>query len=422
MTGAAATSEAAPLAADVLVVGAGIAGMCAALGAAPRQVLLLCPAAPADSASSSLAQGGIAAPLGPADSVHSHVLDTLAAAAHSADRDVVERVVGAAPAAIAFLEGLGVSFDRDERALSLHLEAGHSHARVLHAAGDRSGAAIVAALWTRVRGAGHVRCLTGWRALRLLRDGERRVAGALVVDAGGRRWQVRARDTVLATGGLGQLFERTTNAAEATGDGLAMALEAGARTAALEFVQFHPTALAVPADPLPLLTEALRGAGAVLVTQAGARVMAGVHPRADLAPRDVVARAVYERALRGERVLLDATAVFRGPQAHAFPQARAIALRHGLDPAREPLPVTAAAHYHMGGVLADGQGRTSLDGLWACGEVACTGLHGANRLASNSLLEAVHFGRAVGAALAAMPGAPLHPAAQVPAATAGGAL
>jgi L-aspartate oxidase len=214
---------------------------------------------------------------------------------------------------------------------------------------------------------------------------------------------IRAREAVLATGGLGRLFARTTNGPHATGDGLAMALAAGARVAALEFVQFHPTALRVAADPLPLLTEALRGAGARLVTARGVAVMSGRHRLGDLAPRDVVARAVWEQAQAGESVLLDATMVFGGLQAYEFPGARATALAYGLDPARTPLPVTAAAHYHMGGVTVDADGRTSLPGLWACGEVACTGLHGANRLASNSLLEAVVCGQAVGAALATTP-------------------
>jgi L-aspartate oxidase len=389
--------------ADVLVVGAGVAGLCAALAAAPRRVLVLCPDDPTRASSSALAQGGIAAPLGPGDSVDVHVGDTLAAACHSADPEAVGRVIRAAAAAVSFLEEAGVGFDRDAAGRSLHLVAGHRRARVAHAAGDRSGEAIVAALWARACAAGHVEILSGWRAVALLADRATGVGGAQLVDADGSGAIVAARETVLATGGSGRLYRLTTNGPHATGDGLAMALGVGARTAALEFVQFHPTALRVEADPLPLLTEALRGAGARLVTARGAAVMAGRHALGDLAPRDVVARAVWELAQAGEDVRLDATAVYAGGKAEEFPGARRTALRFGIDPAVTPLPVTAAAHYHMGGIAVDAVGRSSVPGLWACGEVAYTGLHGANRLASNSLLEAVVCGQAAGMAIAATP-------------------
>lgn len=386
---------------DVLVIGAGIAGLCAALEAAPRRVLVLCPDVPVRTSSSALAQGGIAAPVGPGDSVESHVGDTLAAACHSADPAAVNRVVGGAIGAIAFLESSGVEFDHDGSGRSLHLEAGHRHARVAHAAGDRSGEAIVTAMWERARRSAHIDFAIGWRATELLVNERGEVAGALGVDPDGHPRAIHARNTVLATGGLGRLYRYTTNGVHASGDGLAMALAIGARAAALEFVQFHPTALKVDADPLPLLTEALRGAGARLITARGVAVTAGRHAHGDLAPRDVVARAVWEFTQAGEDVLLDATAVFRSEKASAFPGARATALRYGLDPERDALPVTAAAHYHMGGVLVDIAGRTSVPRLSACGEVAYTGLHGANRLASNSLLEAVVCGQAVGRTLAA---------------------
>ncbi len=236
---------------------------------------------------------------------------------------------------------------------------------------------------------------------RFERHASGKAAGALVVDPDGRPRLIRACATVLATGGLGHLFRYTTNGEHATGDGLAMALAIGACAAALEFIQFHPTALKIDADPLPLLTEALRGAGATLVTGRGVPVMSGRHMFGDLAPRDVVARAVWEHAQAGESVLLDATAIFRSTKGTAFPGARALAQCYGIDPAVKALPVTAAAHYHMGGVLVDTAGRTSVPGLWACGEVAYTGLHGANRLASNSLLEAIVCGQGVGKAIAA---------------------
>ncbi len=388
--------------ADVLVIGAGIAGLCAALAALPRRVLLLCPDDPIRSSSSALAQGGIAAALGADDSVDLHVHDTLAVAADAADPIVVARVVNEAAGVIAYLERLGVKFDRDGTGRSLHLEAGHSRPRVVHAAGDRSGATIVGALWAAAAQASHIELVSGWRAVELVPAAEG-IAGAVAVNAGGEQRIILARDTVLATGGLGQLFELTTNGPDATGDGLAMALAAGASVAALEFVQFHPTALKVAADPLPLLTEALRGAGARLVTADGRLIMAGRHRLGDLAPRDVVARTVYEYTQMGDPVFLDARSVFASGRAAQFPGARTTALHYRLDAVRDLLPVTAAAHYHMGGISVDERGRTSLPGLWACGEVTCTGLHGANRLASNSLLEAVVFGRAVGSALSASP-------------------
>jgi len=386
--------------ADVLVVGAGVAGLCAALAAAPRRALVLCPDDPARASSSALAQGGIAAPVGPGDSVESHVGDTLDVACHSADPEAVGRVISGAGDALKFLEASGVKFDRAGNRRSLHLEAGHRFARVAHVAGDRSGEAIVAALWSCVSAAPHVEVRIGWRAVELIAASGVGVVGARVIDGRGHPAVIHARETVLATGGIGRLYRHTTNGEYATGDGLAMALALGARTAALEFVQFHPTALRVDADPLPLLTEALRGAGARLITARGTLVMAGHHVLGDLAPRDVVARAVWEHAQAGEEVLLDATAVFASDKARAFPGAHRTALFYGIDPAVAPLPVTAAAHYHMGGVVVDASGRTSIPGLWACGEVAYTGLHGANRLASNSLLEAVVCGQAVGTAIA----------------------
>lgn len=382
---------------DVLVLGAGIAGLSVALSASARRVLVVCPDDPARSSSSALAQGGIAAPLGPGDSVDAHVLDTLEAACHFADPVAVSRVIGDAGRAVRYLIDAGVLFDREDDRLSLHREAGHGEARVVHAAGDRTGEAIVRVLWQRARAARHVESIGNAGATHLLVH-EGRVCGACA-RAPGQQLVIRARDTVLATGGIGRMFRMTTNGPFATGDGLAMALAAGARTASLEFVQFHPTALKVAADPLPLLTEALRGAGARLIDSRGEAIMAGRHPRGDLAPRDIVARAVWEAQQAGEAVFLDCTGVFNSGQARAFPGALDTARRFAFDPACDPLPVTAAAHFHMGGVSVDAHGACSLAGLWAAGEVACTGLHGANRLASNSLLEAVVYGRIVGARL-----------------------
>ena len=385
---------------DVLVIGAGAAGLCAALAAAPRRVLLVSAGDPRLSSSTALARGGLAAALGQGDGLEAHLADTLEAGCHSAARRAALRVLRAAPGAVAFLCELGVPFDRDRRGWQLHREAGHSRARVLHARGDRTGAAILAALLAATEAAAHIERLYGVAVTMLREGGAERICGAWGSDAEGQPVRIEARDTVIATGGVGRLFPFTTNGAAALGDGLAMALGHGARVAGLEFIQFHPTALATGEDPVPLLTEALRGAGAVLHDQSGERFMRALHPLAELAPRDVVARAVWSRRLRGEAVWLDATAVFRGEHAEAFPAALATCRAHGIDPAREPIPISAAAHYHMGGIVVDVLGRTARAGLWACGEAACTGMHGANRLASNSLLEAVVCGRTLGRSLA----------------------
>ena len=388
---------------DVLVIGSGAAGLCAAIKAAPRAVLLLAPELQAASCTE-LASGGIAAPVSAADSVALHVADTLRAAAHSGNAAVSRRIIAGAAGAVAFLEHCGVRFDRDsiggagEGAPHLHLEAGHALPRVLHADGDATGAAIHAALLTQALRSTHIRFLNA-QAVRLL-SGARGIGGAQAVRSDGAALVIHANETVLATGGLGQLFAHTTNSRYATGDGLAMALERGAEVAGLEFVQFHPTALCCARDPLPLLTEALRGAGATLIDERGERFMLAADERAELAPRDVVARALWQHQQAGHATWLDARAVFSGSEAQGYPSARAACLREGLDPARALIPVTPAAHFHMGGVRTDERGRSSLPGLWACGEVACTGLHGANRLASNSLLEAVVMGCAVGRSLA----------------------
>ncbi len=281
----------------------------------------------------------------------------------------------------------------------MHREAGHGLARVLHADGDRTGAAIHRALLSRARDSQHIAFRDDAAAVSLL-HGEQGIGGVLALRADGEPVTIHAAETVLATGGLGQLFSATTNARSAAGDGLAMAIARGARVAGLEFVQFHPTALQCNLDPLPLLTEALRGAGAALLAR-GRRFMPEIDARGELAPRDIVARAVWDRMQHGEQVTLDARAIYGSALGEQFPAARAACLAHGIDPALMPIPVTCAAHFHMGGILIDSHGRSNLPGLWAAGEVAYTGLHGANRLASNSLLEAVVVGNAAGRAIAA---------------------
>lgn len=384
---------------DVLVVGAGLAGLTTALSTEGRRVTVLCPSLPPIATASALAQGGIAAAVDEDDSAAFHAVDTFRAGAGECDARAVHRLCAEAASAIRWLEAQGVRFDRLGEHWAAHREAAHSYARVLHINGDRTGTALTKTLTCAARAHPNIEFLTGYLAIALTRDTDR-VTGVLGMDRASQPLRIEACETVLATGGLGQLYSHTTNPRSACGDGLAMALAAGAQCTGLEFVQFHPTALNVAADPLPLVTEALRGAGAALIDVRGTRFMSGSHPAADLAPRDVVAREVWKQTCAGERVYLDATEVFRRDPA-SFPAVRALCTAYRIDPAQGPIPVVPAAHYHMGGIAVDLEGHSSLEHLWACGEVASTGVHGANRLASNSLLEAVVFGRRLGQALAA---------------------
>jgi L-aspartate oxidase len=348
-----------------------------------------------------MAQGGIAAPVGAEDSPGLHAADTLRAGAGVCHEPAVRVMCDEAVPAVRWLERHGACFDRAGEQHALHREAAHSRARVLHIDDDRTGFALTRVLARGARSCPNIDFLYGPTAVALTRD-TAGVTGVIALDRSSRPLWIAARETVLATGGLGQLYSHTTNPRTACGDGLAMALVAGADCTALQYVQFHPTALDVDADPMPLMTEALRGAGARLIDELGASVMTGVHAAADLAPRDVIAREVWSRTRDGARIYLDTREVFsRNPA--AFPAVRALCARYRLDPTRDPIPVAPAAHYHMGGISVDLEGRTSLGHLWACGEVACTGVHGANRLASNSLLEAVVFGRRLGRALSEAP-------------------
>ncbi|NIA25392.1 MAG: L-aspartate oxidase [Gammaproteobacteria bacterium] len=377
--------------AGTVVVGSGIAGLSAALALGSCVILTR---SELGSGSSRHAQGGIAAAIGPDDDPAAHAADTVTVGSGLNDRLVVDAVTAAAPDRIRWLEELGARFDHRGSRLVLGREAGHSTRRIVHADGDATGAEVMRTLVAAVRARAEIDVLTGYDLVDLVRN-EGRVTGILALDPIGEPILLLASAVVLATGGIGQLFLHTTNPREVTGDGLAAAARAGAELADLEFMQFHPTALAVPADPLPLLTEALRGEGALLVDGQGERIMEGVHPDAELAPRDLVARAVWRRMEQGHQIGLDATHL--GERfLERFPTVWEAADTYGLDPRREPLPVTPAAHFHMGGIATDARGRTSLPGLWAVGEVASTGLHGANRLASNSLLE----GMAIAASLA----------------------
>jgi L-aspartate oxidase len=385
--------------ADVVVLGAGASGLSVALGLEGRRVDLLAKGALGRTGNSPLAQGGVAGALGPGDSPALHAADTLAVAGELGDPAAIARLTREGPGRLADLIALGARFDRDRGGrLDLAREAAHSRARVLHAR-DATGAEVVRALGSALRGRSGLSAFERTLALGLMTDGGR-VAGVLARHPDGALVLHRARAVVLATGGIGRLYARTTNPPEATGDGLALAWRAGARLADLEFVQFHPTALDVGEDPMPLLTEALRGAGARLVDEDGRRLLEDAGPEAELLPRDVVARALWAALASGRRALLDAREAVGAAFPDRFPTVFEACRRHGLDPRRTPIPVAPAAHYHMGGVATDLDGRTSVPGLWAAGEVACTGVHGANRLASNSLLEALVFGARVARSVA----------------------
>jgi len=377
---------------DAVVVGGGLAGMLTALELAPQRVALVSYGSLGQWTSSAWAQGGIAAAVGDDDTPALHAADTVAAGAGLVEKRVAARLAADAPHAIERIAARGVRFDRDGGyGYALGREGAHSRRRILRAGGDATGAELVRAIALAVHAAGHVTLFEGAQAREVLLDDAGAVAGLEARLAGGERVSLSAPNVVLATGGLGGLYRFTTNPTSSRGSGIALAARAGARLADMEFVQFHPTALDVPADPLPLVTEALRGEGAVLVDARGARIMDGVDPKLELAPRDVVARRVFALRRAGERVYLDARHIGAEPFDRRFPTVFASCMRFGIDPRRVPIPVVPAAHYHMGGIAVDLDGRTSVQGLYACGETAATGVHGANRLASNSLLESVVY-------------------------------
>ena len=369
-----------------LVVGAGVAGLSVALGVKRAYVITT-----SNMGSTWWAQGGIAAALSSDDSPSEHAADTMAVSGGLAVTEAVDALTVGGPEAIDRLIRMGAQFDRnDQGELLLGREGGHLKRRVVHADGDATGAEVMRALTHAVDQSTSVDMIEG-RVIDLVRSGDR-VAG--VMTANGKESQIYlAPAVILATGGAGRMYARTTNPVGVTGDGIIIAGRAGARLADLEFMQFHPTALLAGKDPMPLLTEALRGEGAVLVDQHGRRFMDQYHPMAELAPRDIVARAIFWQYDRGSGAYLDARSI---PNLHErFPTVTAHALSVDLDPVENLLPVSSAAHYYMGGIDADTRGHTSVDGLWAVGECSSTGVHGANRLASNSLLEGLVFGARV---------------------------
>jgi L-aspartate oxidase len=382
---------------DYIVIGSGIAGLFTALlGAKHGSVLLLTKAALEES-NTRYAQGGIAAAISPSDSPQIHFEDTIAAGAGLCDERAVEVLTSEAPGRIRDLLSLNVPFDRKDGELALGLEGAHRVRRVLHAGGDATGFHIEKTLCRELARAGVEVVESCFVTEIIIEDG--RAVGVETIsgstsESEPRKSGYRGRRIVLASGGAGQLFSHTTNPAVATGDGLALAYRAGAELADLEFYQFHPTALAIPGQPAFLLSEALRGEGAYLRNRDGVRFMQGVHPQAELAPRDVVARAISSEmsATGSSHVFLDLTHLPANLIKNRFPTIFAYCGNAGLDMTVDPIPVAPAAHYLMGGVRTNLWGETNVPGLYACGEVACTGVHGANRLASNSLLEGLVFG------------------------------
>jgi len=384
---------------DFLVIGAGVAGMRAAIELAKSGSVLVVAKDSLHESSSEYAQGGIAVALSDEDDISLHEADTLAAGDGLCNPAAVHALVEEGPHAIEELIDWGAEFDRSGGRLLFAREGAHSRSRVLHSHGDSTGREIARTLYHLAAALPNV-TFRGFSAVTdLLQDDDGRIVGAIALDEKlGQQVPLLARGVLLATGGLGRVYADTTNPDVATGDGVAMAWRAGAMISDIEFVQFHPTALHVEGAPSFLLSEALRGEGAHLLNGKGERFMQRYHSMAELAPRDVVARAIVEEMLRekSRHVYLDLSGRGVDFVKNRFPRIHSTCLAFGIDLDRQAAPVHPAAHYAMGGVWTDLQGRTSLEGLWAAGEVACTGVHGANRLASNSLLEGVVFGARAG--------------------------
>jgi L-aspartate oxidase len=395
----------------VVIIGAGLAGLFTALRLAPLPVTVVAAAPLGEGASSIWAQGGVAAAMGEGDTPERHAADTIAAGGGLVDERVAHLVASEAPQRIRDLLAYGVPFDRDgSGGFLLSREAAHSMNRVVRVSGDRAGAAIMQALIAAVRKTPSIRVLERYVAEDLIvtagSGAGARVTGVRLArtdaDGSGLFDLIPASAVVIATGGIGALYDVTTNPAYARGEAIAFAARTGAVIADAEFVQFHPTAIDADIDPAPLASEALRGEGAILVNAAGERFMKRLHPDAELAPRDIVARGVFAEIAAGRGAFLDCRASIGARFPEAFPTVYAHCRAAGIDPVNGLIPIAPAAHYHMGGIATDVRGRTTVEGLWAVGEVASTGLHGANRLASNSLLEAAVFGARVASDIATL--------------------
>lgn len=390
-----------------LIVGTGIAGLYTALKAKDSGPVIVLTKKKVEDSNTEFAQGGIAAAIGHEDSPRLHMADTLEAGAGLCDLDAVRILVTEGPECVMELVALGTQFDRSGDDFALTREGAHSERRILHARGDATGDEIRRALSARVAREPGIRVLENHYLAELLTH-RGRCIGVLAFDESGHMTTYLAPNTILATGGAGQLYRNSTNPEVATGDGIAVAYRAGAEISDVEFVQFHPTALYHEGSPKFLISEAVRGEGALLLNKNGLRFMPAYHPRAELAPRDVVARAIVDQMARtgASFVYLDARGLGPEKVRSRFPTIYAKCLGHGIDMASDPIPVAPAAHYIMGGIRTDADGRTNLPGLYSCGETAATGIHGANRLASNSLLEGLVFGKRIARAIAAEGPAP----------------
>ncbi|MBN1509844.1 MAG: L-aspartate oxidase [Sedimentisphaerales bacterium] len=387
---------------DCVIVGAGIAGLRAAIEASDhRNVIVVCKGGLEDS-NTWKAQGGIASVLRKDDSFESHVADTLRTGCGLSERDVVEQVVRQGPELVKQLQQWGAGFDRVDGEIDTTLEGGHSHARVIHAHGDETGRAIAEVLIDKVKSKPNIRIIESFFTIDLLTDRDNQCVGIIGRDRDHSLQIIWAANTILATGGGGQLYRETTNPAVATADGLAMAYRAGAVLRDLEFVQFHPTTLYVAGASRALITETLRGEGAYLLDTKGRRFMRDYDEAGELAPRDVVSRAILAQMRKTDatHVYLDIRHLDKGYFARRFPLISDLCESFDIDVSHDLIPVRPSAHYMVGGVRTDGSARTNIENLYACGEVASTGLHGANRLGSNSLLEGLVFGKIAGRAVA----------------------
>ncbi len=382
------------MSADAAIIGGGVAGLSAALGLKNKRVIVLTKAEFGHGGSTPIAQGGIACAMGKDDTPELHAADTMVAGDGLSIRGCVDVLTREGPERIRDLIAVGAQFDRTpDGELSFGREAAHCRRRILHANGDSTGAEVQRALTEAVKRADNVQIVENCYVVDIIRRDGRVVGVYGIINGTNTMIEVSAPAVVLACGGIGRIYQYTTNPVESVGDALAIAARAGAVLSDVEFVQFHPTALNTTVDPLPLLTEALRGEGAVLLAN-GKRFMPDLHKDAELAPRDVVARGIWTQQQNGYPVFLDARCIGKEfPQ--KFPTVFGFCQQAGLDPVHDLLPVSPAAHYHMGGVRVDESGRTTCLGLWACGECCATGVHGANRLASNSLLEGLVFGARV---------------------------
>ena len=384
---------------DVVIVGGGVAGLTVALNLAPRKVCVITKSSLGVNTSSSWSQAGIAASIDKDDSNQQHLDDTLKTAKGLADEAVVKKIVSESANVIKDLENIGVKFDKNpDGSFNLGLEGAHSHKRIVGSKGDSSGIEIMRGLINEVEKSEHITVLENISIDSIMHE-ENTIYGVIgrFTDNNipNNHVVIQSSHIVLATGGLGGIFANTTNPRSSYGEGIALAAQVGATLSDMEFVQFHPTGLDFGLDPTPLATEAIRGAGAHLVNQNNERFMLGVHPEVELAPRDIIAQNIFQQLDQGNSVFLDCRNTIGGNFETRFPQVHSYCVRAEINPEKDLMPIIPVAHYHIGGVKTDLTGRTSVEGLWCCGEVAATGVHGANRLASNSLLEALVFGKIV---------------------------